>query len=104
MPRIGSFEELVLLAIAALGESAYGVTVRDELERETDERISLGAVYATLDRLQQKRLVRSRMGDATAERGGRRKRLFTVTAAGHAALADMARIRAGLGAPLEAQA
>jgi len=104
MPRIGSFEELVLLAVLALRESAYGVTVREELEAETGERISLGAVYATLDRLQRKRLVRSRLGDATAERGGRRKRLFTITAAGRVALRDMVRIRAGLGAPTEAHA
>jgi DNA-binding PadR family transcriptional regulator len=103
MSRIGAFEELVLLAVLGLGGSGYGVTIRAELEAETGEAISLGAVYATLDRLERKGLVRSTVGPATAERGGRRKRVFRVSAAGSAALRAMQRIRSQLGAPVPAR-
>lgn len=99
MSRIGAFEELVLLAVLGLDGSGYGVSIRDELETETGETISLGAVYATLDRLERKGLVRSTVGSATAERGGRRKRVFRVAVAGTAALRAMQRIRSQLGAP-----
>lgn len=98
MSRIGAFEELVLLAVLGLGGSGYGVSIRAELEAETGEAISLGAVYATLERLERKGLVRSAVGPATAERGGRRKRVFRVSAAGSAALRAMQRIRSQLGA------
>jgi PadR family transcriptional regulator, regulatory protein PadR len=104
MARIGAFEELVLLAVAGLAGAGYGVTVRAELEAETGEAISLGAVYATLERLERKGLVRSSVGPATAERGGRRKRVFRVSAAGSAALRSMQRIRTQLGAPAPARA
>ena len=103
MSRIGAFEELVLLAALGLGGSGYGVSIRDELEAETGETISLGAVYATLDRLERKGLVRSTVGSATAERGGRRKRVYRVSAAGAAALRAMQRIRSQLGAPAPAR-
>lgn len=103
MSRIGAFEELVLLAALGLGGSGYGVTIRAELEAETGETISLGAVYATLDRLERKGLVRSTVGPATAERGGRRKRVFRVSASGSAALRAMQRIRSQLGAPAPAR-
>jgi PadR family transcriptional regulator PadR len=103
MSRIGAFEELVLLAVLGLDGSGYGVSIRDELEAETGETISLGAVYATLDRLERKGLVRSTVGSATAERGGRRKRVFRVSAAGTAALRAMQRIRSQLGAPAPAR-
>lgn len=104
MSRIGAFEELVLLAVLGLDGSGYGVSIRAELEAETGEAISLGAVYATLDRLERKGLVRSTIGAATAERGGRRKRVFRVSAAGTAALRAMQRIRHQLGAPAPARA
>jgi DNA-binding PadR family transcriptional regulator len=103
MSRIGAFEELVLLAVLGLDGSGYGVSIRDELETETGETISLGAVYATLDRLERKGLVRSTVGSATAERGGRRKRVFRVSATGTAALRGMQRIRSQLGAPAPAR-
>ncbi|HTH64687.1 MAG TPA: PadR family transcriptional regulator [Gemmatimonadales bacterium] len=103
MSRIGAFEELVLLAVLGLDGSGYGMTIRAELEAETGEAISLGAVYATLDRLERKGLVRSTVGPATAERGGRRKRVFRVSAAGSAALRAMQRIRSQLGAPAPAR-
>lgn len=103
MSRIGAFEELVLLAVLGLGGTGYGVSIRVELEAETGEPISLGAVYATLDRLERKGLVRSTVGPATAERGGRRKRVYRVSAAGSAALRAMQRIRSQLGAPAPAR-
>jgi PadR family transcriptional regulator len=99
MARIGAFEELVLLAVGGLAGEGYGVTIQAELERETDDTISLGAVYATLDRLERKGLLRSRVGAATAERGGRRKRLYRITADGATAVREMQRIRARLGRP-----
>jgi PadR family transcriptional regulator PadR len=89
----------VLLAVSGLAGEGYGVTIQAELERETDETISLGAVYATLDRLERKGLLRSRVGAATAERGGRRKRLYRITPDGAAAVREMQRIRARLGRP-----
>ncbi len=98
MDRLGSFEELVLIVVGRQAGTGYGVTVQATLEREIDESISLGAVYATLDRLETKGLVRSGVGGPTPDRGGRRKRLFTITAAGTKAVQSMNRIRAGLGA------
>jgi DNA-binding PadR family transcriptional regulator len=97
--RLAGFEELVLLAVASLGDAAYGVTVQERLEAETRSAVSIGAVYAVLDRLERKGHVRSWLGDATAARGGRRKRLFRVTPTGLAALREMDRIRAKLWTP-----
>ena len=79
---LGEFEELVLLSVAVLTPQAYSVVVAEELERQTGRTITTGAVHAALQRLENKGFVNSRMGDPTAERGGRRKRLFTVTVAG----------------------
>lgn len=104
MARIGAFEELVLLAVVGLAGAGYGVTIRAELEAETGETISLGAVYATLDRLERKALVRSSVGAATGERGGRRKRVFRATPAGSSALREMQAIRARLRVPSPARA
>jgi DNA-binding PadR family transcriptional regulator len=97
--RLAGFEELVLLAVASLGDAAYGVTVQQRLEAETRTPVSIGAVYAVLDRLERKGYVRSALGAATAERGGRRKRFFRPTAAGAAALREMDRIRSSLWTP-----
>jgi len=77
---LGEFEHIVLLALLRLEDRAYGVTVRQEIE------LSIGAVYATLDRLETKGYVRSRHGDPTPERGGRSKRFFRVTPKGVAAV------------------
>ena len=104
MGRIGAFEELVLLAVGRLAGEGYGITIQAALERETADAISLGAVYATLERLERKGYVRSRVGAATAERGGRRKRLFQVTADGVAAVRGMERIRSRLGHPASSPA
>lgn len=95
--RLAGFEELVLLATASLGEVAYGVTVQQRLEEETGSAVALGAVYAVLERLERKGFVRSSWGEATPQRGGRRKRMFRVSAPGLGALREMGRIRARLG-------
>lgn len=79
---LGEFEHIVLLALLRLEDRAYGVTVRQEIEFRAQREVSIGAVYATLDRLEAKGYVRSRRGDPTPERGGRSKRFFRVTARG----------------------
>jgi DNA-binding PadR family transcriptional regulator len=91
---LGAFEELVLLAVAGEGENAYGITVRDRVERDAERSVSLGAVYAALDRLEDKAYVRSWVGETGPYRGGRRKRHFSLTAQGRDALREMHRIRA----------
>lgn len=91
--QLGEFEEVVLLTIALLYDDAYGVAVIDELSRRLQRPVSLGVVHRTMQRLEEKGLVRSRFGEATAERGGRRKRMFFVTADGEQALREARRIR-----------
>lgn len=86
---LGEFEEIVLLTVATLGEGAYGVAITDELDRQSGRSVSISAVHAALHRLEEKGMLTSRMGDATAERGGRRKRLFTVTVLGSRTLHDI---------------
>ncbi len=83
---IGEFEHLVLLAVAHLGEEGYGMTIRKEIERRTGRSVTIGAVYATLDRLEEKSYVATRPGRATARRGGRAKRHFKLKPAGVRAL------------------
>jgi len=83
---LGSLEHIVLLAVMRLGESAYGVTVRGEIENTTGRALSIGAAYATLVRLESKGFVKSYAGEPTAERGGRAKRYFRVTVDGKRAL------------------
>jgi DNA-binding PadR family transcriptional regulator len=91
--QLGEFEEIVLLAIALLHDDAYSVAIVEELSERLERPMSLGAVHRTMQRLEEKGLVQSRFGDATAERGGRRKRLFTVTVAGEQSLREARRIR-----------
>jgi PadR family transcriptional regulator PadR len=83
---LGSLEHIILLALVRLDGSAHGMIVRREIEQRTGRNISIGAVYATLERLEAKRYVSSSTGDPTPERGGRAKRLFRVEAAGNRAL------------------
>ena len=83
---LGEFEQVVLLAVAQLGEDGYGTTIRHEIERRTRRRVSVGAVYATLARLEEKGLVASWYGDSTAKRGGRSKRHYRLEPAGAGAL------------------
>ena len=83
---LGEFEQLVLLAILRLGTNAYGMTIRREIEERAGRPTSIGALYLTLDRLEQKGFVKSILGEATSERGGRAKRFFTVNPSGRARL------------------
>jgi PadR family transcriptional regulator, regulatory protein PadR len=83
---LGEFEHIVVLALLRLEDQAYGVTVRQEIEFRTKREVSIGAVYATLGRLETKGYVKSHFGDPTPERGGRSKRFFRVTARGIAAV------------------
>ena len=105
MGHPGEFERLVLLAILRLGDGAYGVTVREELETETSRTLTLGTVYKTLGRLEGKGHLRSRVAPPTRERGGRRKKLYQLTPTGLEAaqrsLADLRRLAAGLAPELE---
>src|SRR6202051_379344 len=83
---LGEFEHIVVLALLRLSDRAYGVTVRQEIASRTGREVSIGAIYATLDRLEAKGYVKSHLGDPTPERGGRSKRFFRVTAKGMAAV------------------
>jgi PadR family transcriptional regulator len=84
MPRefLGNFELMVLLALIRLGEEAYGVPIASAIQESSGRPVALGSVYATLDRLEDKGFVSSRVGDPTAERGGRAKRYFQITTRG----------------------
>jgi len=83
---LGSLEHIILLALVRLDGNAHGMIVRREIEERTGRNISIGAVYATLERLEAKGYVSSFTGEPTPERGGRAKRLFRVEAAGKRAL------------------
>jgi len=84
--NLGEFEELVLLTVAALVNDAYSVAICDELEKYSDRSVKLGVVHAVLNRLEEKGYLKSRLGEATQVRGGKRKRYYTVTNAGKASL------------------
>jgi PadR family transcriptional regulator, regulatory protein PadR len=83
---LGEFEQLVLLAVLQLGDEAYAVPVRHTIQQAAGRTVSRGALYTTLERLEVKGLLSSRMGDATADRGGRARRYHSVTPAGLRAL------------------
>jgi DNA-binding PadR family transcriptional regulator len=84
--QLGGFEQLVLLALVALGDAAYGVGIADEISAKSGRRASLGSVYKTLDRLETKGYVSAVLGDPTPERGGRRKKFFRAEPGGLRAL------------------
>lgn len=98
--NLGEFEILVLAALLRLGDQAYGVAIRRELEEQAQRQVSIGAVYATLERLEGKALVCARMGEASPERGGRAKRYFHIEAEGErrlkASLETMRRMTDGI--------
>jgi PadR family transcriptional regulator, regulatory protein PadR len=79
---VGEFEQLVLFALVRLGADAYGVTIRLDIEERTGRTISSGALYTALDRLERRGFVSSRLGDPTPQRGGKRKRLYSLQPAG----------------------
>ncbi len=86
MRRLGEFEQIILFALLRLGDDAYGVSVRREIERRTGEPVSPGAIYTTLERLEARGLVTSEFGEPTPERGGKRKRHYRLQAQGAEAL------------------
>jgi len=104
-PYLGELEQLILLAILQCGDDAYTVPIRRVLAERSRRRVARGALYTSLDRLEGKGLVSSRLGDSIAARGGRPRRYFTVTAAGldalRAARANLAQLSNGLESLLE---
>ena len=98
---LGEFEQLILLALVRLGPDAYGATVRREIEEHAGREVSISAVYTTLERLERKGLVRSRIGEPTPERGGRRRRHFELLPLGARSLRDAHRALAGMTAGIE---
>ncbi len=86
--RLGDFEEVILLLVGILGQEAYALKISEEFKSQTGRAISIGAVHSTLSRLDDKGFLTSEMGQATAERGGRRKRIYTITAYGKRVLKE----------------
>ncbi len=93
---LGEFEELILTMVAALQEEAYGAAIAEEIETRLRRSVNLSAVHVTLYRLEDKGYIKSKLGGATNERGGRRKRIFTITSAGLAMLRTMKEARIGI--------
>jgi DNA-binding PadR family transcriptional regulator len=102
---LGDFEQLVLLALVRLGDRAYGVSIHEELLARAGRDVSVAAVYKTLERLEDKGFAASRLGEPSAERGGRRKKYFRIQPAGRRALrhaiASLKRMSTGLSADLD---
>ena len=102
---LGELEQLVLLAVLRVGNDAYGVPVHDEIQRRAGRDLTLGTIYKTLSRLEEKGLASSYIGEPTTERGGRRTRCYVVTAAGQrsleASFKTLRRMAAGLDVGLE---
>jgi DNA-binding PadR family transcriptional regulator len=94
--HLGEFEEIVLLTVGILYEDAYGLAITDEIEQRTKRQVTLSSVHKTLMRLEQKGYLHSHMGGATEERGGRKKRLFTITNSGKEALHEARHMRNAL--------
>ena len=93
---LGEFEELILTLVAALQEDAYGAAISEEIETRLKRDVNLSAVHVTLYRLEDKGLIKSALGGGTKERGGRRKRIYTITSAGMAMLRAMKESRIDL--------
>lgn len=90
---LGEFEEVVLLAAGIMGEDAYGVAIRKEIEKQTKRPVNIGAVHTALHRLEEKGYLKSKFGEATLVRGGKRKRIFTLTPFGLKALRKAQELR-----------
>jgi DNA-binding PadR family transcriptional regulator len=91
--NLGEFQELVMLTVGLLYDQAYGVSIKDEVKRQTGRTVTLSTVHAALNRLEDKGFLTSWMGGATEERGGRPKRLFRITAYGKQALEESRQVR-----------
>jgi PadR family transcriptional regulator, regulatory protein PadR len=96
---LGEFEQILLLALQAAGTEAYGVEIRRLIEDRAGRTVSPGAIYTALDRLERRGLVSSRLGEPTAQRGGKRKRYYRLEAAGEALLRESQRALARLAMP-----
>ena len=94
--KLGEFEELVLLTVAALRDDAYGVEIKRELETRLREKLSVGSIQSALKRMEEKGFLTSEFGEATQKRGGKRKRIYSATPYAHKILSEMKDIRAGL--------
>ena len=92
-PGLGEFEELVLLAVAALHDTAYGVSIHESLEKVVGRTINISAIHVSLKRMEEKGMVTSRFGGITEERGGRRKRFYVITAMGKRMLDEQHELR-----------
>ena len=92
-PSLGNLEEMLLLLVLIKHGEAYGVSIAESYYENTDRKISIPAVHTVLKRLEKKGLLTSHMGGATADRGGRRKRLFEITALGHSVLKEVQQSR-----------
>jgi PadR family transcriptional regulator, regulatory protein PadR len=90
---LGEFEELVLLTIVSLGEEAYGVSIQQDIEARCKRSISIGSLHSTITRLEEKGLLKSWLGGATQERGGRSKRYYEITPAGKKAVSESKSLR-----------
>jgi len=91
--HLGEFEEIVLLTVGILYDEAYGIAIKEEIEKRLKRSISLGALHATLVRLEKKGYLDSRLGDPVAKRGGKRKKYFQVTTAGQRILLEVHQLR-----------
>ena len=89
---LGNFELMVMLVLIRLGENAYGIPIAHEIEMKSGREVSLGSIYATLERLEAKGLVSSKLGEPTQERGGRAKKFFGVTAKGMREVSETQRV------------
>src|SRR5215216_3569998 len=98
---LGDFEQLVLFGVLRLGDDAYGAAIRQEIHARSGRDVSINAVYTTLDRLEAKGLLRSWIGEPTAQRGGRRRKFYALRPAGVAALRQAYRAFAAMTVGLE---
>jgi PadR family transcriptional regulator, regulatory protein PadR len=94
--NLGEFEEVVLLSVAILADDAYGNTIKEEIKKRLGRNPSIGALHASLGRLEEKGFIESREGETTPERGGRRKRYYKMTKAGVRAMQEVKDIRDGM--------
>ena len=100
---LGDFEQLVLLGVLRLGDDAYGAAIRQEIHARSGRDVSINAVYTTLERLENKGLLRSRVGTPTPQRGGRRRKYYALRAAGATALREAYRALTAMAGGLETQ-
>jgi DNA-binding PadR family transcriptional regulator len=94
--NLGEFEELIMLAIGVLFPMAYGVSIRDEIQNRSGRTVSLSAVHASLQRLEQKGYLESEFGESTQKRGGKRKKFFSITAQGVKTMEEARTLREGM--------